>query len=188
MSKDTKIAEVDSKHIEKYIDETIMKYTFELKRQGLLKNNKQTPFQKTETLLYNYNNYKAAIQDKVEQIKEINTYGVKEKSKSITSFSGSLSYDIKSDNDKVEEKIESIECSIQTTKNFIKVIDAAIEKLSNDPYFEIIRMKYFEEKSREYIAEYFNVDVSTISRHKNRLINLLQIRLFSDEVIYQIFS
>lgn len=49
-------------------------------------------------------------------------------------------------------------------------------------------MKYFEGKTREEIAEHFDVDVSTISRNKNRLINLLQIRLFSDEVIYQIFS
>lgn len=174
--------------IEKYINETIKKYTTELRKQGLLKNNKQTPFQKTEVLLYNYKNFKAAIDDKLDQIKDIQEVGLQTKSKSITTFSGNISYDTKSDDEKIEEKIEAIEHSIQTTRNYIKVIEAALERLTDDPYFEIIPMKYFEGKTREQIAEHFNVDVSTISRNKNRLINLLQIRLFSDEVIYQIFS
>ena len=181
MSKNTQM-------IEKYIDETIQRYTSELRRQGLLKNNKRTPFQKTETLLYNYNNFISAIQDKYEQIEAIKKVGLPKRSTSITTFSSSPTYEVKSDIDKTEEKIESIEQSIQVTKNFISVIDAALNMLKDDPYFEIIRMKYFEGKTREEIAEHFDVDVSTISRNKNRLINLLQIRLFSDEVIYQIFS
>lgn len=181
MSKNTQM-------IEKYIDETIQKYTSELRRQGLLKDNKRTPFQKTETLLYNYNNFKAAIQDKYEQIEAIKKVGLPKRSTSITTFSSSPTYEIKTNSDKAEEKIEAIEQSIQVTKNFISVIDAALDMLKDDHYFDIIRMKYFEGKTREEIAEHFDVDVSTISRNKNRLINLLQIRLFSDEVIYQIFS
>lgn len=183
MSKNTQM-------IEKYIAETIQRYTSELRRQGLLKDNKRTPFQKTETLLYNYNNFKAAIQDKYEQIEAIKKVGLPKRSTSITTFSSSptSTYEIKTDSDKAEEKIEAIEQSIQVTKNFISVIDAALDVLKDDHYFDIIRMKYFEGKTREEIAEHFDVDVSTISRNKNRLINLLQIRLFSDEVIYQIFS
>ena len=160
----------------------------ELRKQGLLKNNRQSPFQKTETLLYNYNNFHEAIKDKYLQIETIQTEGIPKKSSSISSFSSQPIYEFKSDADKAEEKIECLEQSIQTTKNFIKVIDAAVIALKGDPYFEIIRLKYFEGQTREEIAEHFEVDVSTISRNKNRLINILQIRLFSDEVIYQIFS
>ncbi|WP_113674551.1 sigma-70 family RNA polymerase sigma factor [Vallitalea guaymasensis] len=167
---------------------TAKKVVSELRRQGLLKDNRRTPFQKTETLLYNYNNFKSAINDKYEQIKTIQCEGIPKKSSSITSFSSSPTYEIKSDADKADEKIEAIEQSIQVTKNFIGVIDSAIDALRDDPYFEIIPMKYFESKSRDDIAIFFDVDASTISRHKNRLVNLLQIRLFSDEVIYQIFS
>lgn len=177
-----------TKQIENYMNELIYKYTSELRRQGLLKDNKRTPFQKTEILLYNYNNFKAAIQDKYEQIEAIKKVGLPKRSTSITTFSSSPTYEIKTDSDKAEEKIEAIEQSIQVTKNFISVIDAALDMLKDDHYFDIIRMKYFEGKTREEIAEHFDVDVSTISRNKNRLINLLQIRLFSDEVIYQIFS
>ena len=72
--------------------------------------------------------------------------------------------------------------------NFIKMIDIALNEIEDDPYFEIIRMKYFEGKTREEMAEHYGVDVRTISRNKNKLINLLQIKLFSDEYILQIFS
>lgn len=178
----------DTKIIETTAQMTAKEVVSELKRQGLLRDNKHSPFQKTETLLYNYNNFKAAIDDKFEQIKTIREEGILKKSPSITSFSDNATYEVKSDSDKAEEKIEAIENSIQTTRNFIKVIDAAISMLEDDPYFDVIRMKYFEGKTREDIAEHYQVDVSTISRNKNRLVNLLQIRLFSDEVIYQIFS
>lgn len=178
----------DLKVIETTAQMTAKEVVSQLRKQGLLKNNRHSPFQKTETLLYNYNNFKNAINDKVEQINEIKQEGIRKKSNSITSFSGSASYEVKSDADKADEKIESIEQTIQTTKNFIKIIDAAIEMLKDDPYYDLIQMKYFEGKPREDIADYYEVDVSTISRNKNRLVNLLQIRLFSDEVIYEIFS
>lgn len=178
----------EKKLIEQAAQATAQAVVSELKRQGLMKDNKQTPFQKTETLLYNYNNFQEAIKDKYLQIETIQTEGIPKKSSSISSFSSQATYEVKSDADKAEEKIECIEQSIQTTKNFIKVIDAAIDALKGDSYFDIIPMKYFEGQTREEIAEHFEVDVSTISRNKNRLINMLQIRLFSDEVIYQIFS
>lgn len=160
----------------------------ELKRQGLLKDNKYTPFQKTETLLYNYKNFKSVIDNRIEEINSIREEGIPKKSNSITSFSGNISYESKTDDEKAEEKIEAIEQNIRTTMNFIKMIDIALNEIEDDPYFEIIRMKYFEGKTREEMAEHYGVDVRTISRNKNKLINLLQIKLFSDEYILQIFS
>ena len=86
-----------------------------------------------------------------------------------------------------EEKIEMIEFSISTTRNFIRIIDDAVAMLKDDYYYDLIRLRYFEGRTREEIAEHFDCDVTTVNRNKNRLINLLQIRLFSDEVIQQIF-
>lgn len=161
----------------------------ELKRQNLIIEGKQTPFQKTETLLYNYNHFKAAIKDKEDQIQEIRELGLKGRSKSITTFTGNSGLiEVKSEAEKAEEKIEMIEFSIMTTRRFIKVLEDAIETLRDDPYYELISMRYFEGRTRESIAEYFDCDVKTVNRNKNRLINLLQIRLFSDEVIQYIFA
>lgn len=174
--------------IEKTAEETAKKVVFELKKQGLLKDNTQTPFQKTETLLYNYNNFKEVIRDREKQIEELqkNYSGIK--SKSITSFSTASRYDFTSEAEEKADEIAKLENNIRVTKNFISTIDAALKAIEDDPYYEIIRMKYFEGKQRLEIAEYFGKDEKTITRHKNMLISKLQIRLFSDEYIEKIFS
>lgn len=178
----------DKNVIEETAQVTATRVIFELRRQGFLKDSRQTPFQKTETLLYNYKNFQAAIADKQRQIETIRQEGIPKKSTSITSFSGNATYEVKTDADKADDKIEAIEQSMQTTVSFIKVIDDALTALKDDPYFDIIRLKYFEGKSHEDIADYFSVNIRTISRNRNRLVNLLCIRLFSDEFIRQIFS
>ena len=175
--------------IDHTVKKTVAEAVSDLKRQNLIVEGKQTPFQKTETLLFNYNNFKAVIKDKEEQIAELRQYGLRKRSTSIPTFSGSTGLiEVKSDSEKAEEKIEMIEFSISTTRSFIKIIEDAIYSLQDDPYYHLIHLRYFEGRTREEIAEYFDCDVKTVTRNKNRLINLLQIRLFSDEVIQQIFA
>lgn len=175
--------------IDHTVKRAVTETTCELKRQNLIVDGKQSPFQKTETLLYNYNNFKAVIKEKEDQIAELKQFGMRKKSTSITSFSGGTGLvEVKSDAEKLEEKVEMIEFSISTTKNFIRIIEHAVDSLKDDPYYELISMRYFEGHSQEQIAEYFDCDVRTVRRNKNRLINLLQIMLFSDEVIKQIFT
>ena len=170
------------------IQQTAREVVTELKKNNMLKENKQTPFQKTETLLYNYNNFKQLIEDKYNQIKMIQEDGVPKKSSSITSFSDNGSFEVKCEMEKCEDMIHAITHSIKSTESFIRLIDEALNGVSDDPYFEIIRLKYFEKQTREDIADYFDCDIKTVSRNKNRLINMLQIRLFSDEYIHHIFS
>lgn len=67
--------------------------------------------------------------------------------------------------------------------DFIKIIDDALEVLSDDEYFEIIPLIYFEHKTREWVAEYFDVTVTTISRQKKRLLNSLYILVFADDYV-----
>ena len=175
---------VDVKQI---IKDTVSEAILELKKQGFIKNNKQTAFQKTEQLLYNYMNFKQVIADKQKVIEQIKQEGIQKRSKSIVNFTGNYQLDTKNDFEKAEEQIEALENSIMITKRYIEIIDAALSKLEDDNYYDLIRLRYFEGKTREEIAEYFNVDVATVSRNKNRLINILKIHLFSDEVICEIF-
>jgi RNA polymerase sigma factor (sigma-70 family) len=174
--------------IQKIIKDTVSEMLFELKKQGLMKDTKHTPFQKTEQLLYNYMNFKQVIIDKQKHIDFIKENGIQKKSKSIVSYSGNHQVDTRTDDEKANEQIEALENSILITKRYIAVIDDALSKISNDKYYDLIRLRYFEGKTREEIAEYFDVDVATISRNKNRLINTLKIYLFSDEAIKEIFS
>lgn len=171
------------------VKKTAAETAAEIKRQNLIAEGRQTPFQKTETLLFNYNNFVSAVKDKEEQIKELQSYGIKHKSASVTSYTGGDGFiEVKSEQEKVDDRIQSIELSIKVTKTFIKIIDDALASLEYDKYYDLIPMRYFKGCSRDEIAEHFDCDVKTINRNKNRLINLLQIRLFSDQVIQQIFA
>lgn len=49
-------------------------------------------------------------------------------------------------------------------------VSYALKQLSDDPYIDIIFLHYRDGKTLEWIAEYFEVDVSTIKRNKKRLI------------------
>lgn len=173
------------------IDSTVTKAVCEavaqFKRQNLLGETGQTPFQKTEILLYNYRNFQSAIQSKQDQIRELETYGLRKKSADMTSFTGGAGFvEVKSELEKVEECIEQLKHSIAVTQAFLQITDDALNKLQNEPYFDIIRMKYFEGRKIEDIAEELRVDVSTVCRNKNKLINRLQVELFSDQVIMRL--
>ncbi len=48
-------------------------------------------------------------------------------------------------------------------------LKAALEKLKNDAYFDIIPLYYYSNNTIEHIASGFEVDTSTITRNKKRL-------------------
>ena len=73
------------------------------------------------------------------------------------------------------------------TKKFIIIVDHALSEIENDYYYAIIPMMFFNDRSREEIAEHFNVDVKTITRHKKRFINELKLSIFSDDSINELF-
>lgn len=185
--------ELSPEHMKKLIDETI-KYTteavvVELKKAHMLKTLDKTSFQKTEQLLYNYRSFQKAIDDKWEQIEIIQQAGINKKSKDITSCNPGSNYiDVKSDMERAEDQIRKLEEMIEKITEYVEKVDSALMKISDDPYYDLIRLKYFEEKSREEIAEYLNCDVSTISRNKNRLLNTLKIYLFSDDAANEMFG
>lgn len=49
-------------------------------------------------------------------------------------------------------------------------LSKALKLLSDDYYIDIIYLQYRDEKTIEWIAEYFNKDTRTILRNKKRLI------------------
>lgn len=125
--------------IREIINETVDYTVAKLKLSGLMKDNRQTAFQKTEQILRNYNELKKSYSED------------------------------------------------GTAKKFVDIIDNALKELESDLYYDIIPMMYFENQTRESIAEYFDTTVTTISRNKRRLIHKLKYMLFADDVIYELF-
>lgn len=74
------------------------------------------------------------------------------------------------------------------TKRFCDLIEKSLERVREDPYFEIIELKYGIGWTHEHIAEYFNVDVSVISKRRTKLINQLRPIIFSDDFIHELYE
>lgn len=73
------------------------------------------------------------------------------------------------------------------TVKLVQKVDEAMKTIEGDPYFDVIRLFYFEDQTRESIALDFGCTETTISRNKTRLLNRLKTILFSDEVIFELF-
>lgn len=73
------------------------------------------------------------------------------------------------------------------TVKLVQKVDEAMQTIASDPYYDVIRLFYFEDQTRESIALDYGCTETTISRNKTRLLNRLKTILFSDEVIFELF-
>lgn len=73
------------------------------------------------------------------------------------------------------------------TQKLVAKIDDALQSIEDDIYYDVIPLIYFEDETRENVADRFRTTVTTISRNKVRLVNKLKVILFSDDVIYELF-
>lgn len=126
--------------IEMTAEKTARAVVSEMKRAGLIKDNRLGSFKKTERALYEFAEW-------------IN----------------------------IEETTEQ-------TKRFCDLIQRALNRVRDDPYYQIIELKYFEHWTHERIAEYFDVDVSVISKRRTKLINQLRPIIFTDDFIRELFE
>ena len=159
-----------------------------LKKHKLLKPQGTNAFQKTEKLLYSYNDFKAVIEDKRKQIEEIRFNGLPERSKCLISISSGSRFGSMTEFDKTETAIMNLEESIVKMNHYVELIEAALERIRDDEYYDVIIMKYFEGATLDDMAFELERDPSTITRNKNRLINSLKVYLFPDESMSEIFD
>lgn len=126
--------------IDEIINKTARAVVAEMKRAGMVKENRLGSFKKTERALYEFYEWTGA-----------------------------------------EELTDE-------TKRFCDLINKALDRIKDDPYFEIIGLKYGKGLTHERIAEYFDVDVSVISKRRTKLINQLRPIIFSDDFIRELYE
>ncbi len=161
---------------------TIVSYIFkELKTRKLLR--EMSTYKNTESLLYKYNDLKASIKDREEEIKEIRKYGLRGKSKSISKIPEGAHIDRE---DLEQDIVNGLIKDVKKTQLIINRIDRILKKLGNDKYIEIIMLKYFEGKTQQEISDYFAKDPATIWRNNRRLIEEIKVYLFPNDVITEI--
>ena len=154
-----------------------------LQKLGVLRKVNST-YKSTESLLYRYNDLKNSIKDREEEIQEIRDYGLRGKSKSILKMPEGHG----GDRDIEQEIINGLEKDIKKTRLIVNRIDRVVAKYKSDPYGEIIKLKYFEQKTQQEIADYFEKDPTTIWRNTQRIINEIKVYFFPNDVVEELRS
>ena len=150
----------------------------------------KTAYQKTEQLLYNYNGFKRIVKERMDEIEEIKKYGVPK----ATSFGGNIvgkggtPHGIVLEEESVDIAVANVLKSVQGTVDALALIDKCMKSLEPDPYYDILRMRYFDGRTQEDIAAYYGVSQVSISKNKNRLVKELSIRLFPNQSINEMLG
>lgn len=69
------------------------------------------------------------------------------------------------------------------TKTFCEAIERAISQITDSDYADMIELKYRLKYTHERLAEHYDVSVTTISKHRERIVNEIGAILFSDDFI-----
>ena len=191
MNKEKSNIDIINENVRKTIEKTIESKSIDIADKVIEKLNNSNKikiempyYKRLELLLYNYENLKEAVKQKEEAIKELEIYGLPEKSKSIVMYS---SVGGNSQADRYAELKEKYRIEKMETERTLKRIDNALDKIRDDKYFNIIQYKYLsteEEKisTDDKLAEILNKDRTTIVRNRKRLINKLSIILFPESI------
>ncbi|GAB6169683.1 hypothetical protein JCM1393_21430 [Clostridium carnis] len=191
MSKEKTNLDIINENVKKTIEKTIEAKTIDIADKIIEKLNSSNKiknelsfYKRVELLLYNYENLKEAVNQKEEAIKDLEKFGLPEKSKSIVIFS---SANRSTQGDRYTELKEKYMLEKLETERDLKRIDNALDKIREDRYFNIIRYKYLNEEEEkistdEEIAEAFNKERTTILRNRKRLINKLVTILFPESI------
>lgn len=145
----------------------------------------KTAYQRTEQLLFNYNNFLKIIREKEQEIVELRKYGVPNRSGAVVQYGGNTGtvQGLVLEEERVETAVRTVEKSMETTRQAIALIDKNMATMKTDPYYKILEMRYFEGRTQEDIAVEFRCTQQNIAYHKNRLVRELSIKIFPDKVI-----
>lgn len=151
--------------------------------------NEKSAYAKTETLLYNYMNFKKIIAERMAEIEEIKQYGVR-KDMSVQEYvqKGGMPHGLVLEEESVEAAVRNVQRSVQGTVQAVTLIDKCMASLKNDPYYCILELRYFEGRTQEYIALKLNCTQAAVSQNKSRLVRELSIRLFPDQVVNEFMN
>lgn len=150
----------------------------------------QTAYQKTEKLLFKYMDFVDIINQRKLEIESLRRYGVPQRSLSIVEYSpgSGVQPGLCLEEEAVEAAVRNVEESVHDIVQAVELIDKCMASLATDPYYDILEMRYFEGRTQEDIADYYNCSQVTISKNKARLVKELALKLFPNQVIKEMMS
>lgn len=128
-------------------------------------------------LLYNYNKYQNKIKIFRKELEDLEQNLIIKKGK-VEDIKVQQSMIFKSELEKVEEQKEKLELKINKLIYITTKICDALSVIQDEPYYDIIVMKYFNRSSTKEICSSLYISESTFNRYHNKLIKELKSILF----------
>ena len=75
-------------------------------------------------------------------------------------------------------RIAKAQAEVDECRREVERLESLVGSISDEPYANIIPLKFFQRLSEQAIALRLNCDISTVYRHKTKLLGKLAIRLY----------
>lgn len=181
--------QIEKQDLENLIKETVKATILELGVGKFQQKDERSAYQRTELLLWNYKSFKRVVEDKQSEIDEIRRYGVPHKGSAVHTYCGDGTvHGLCTVDETVESTVHSIQYNIDYILEVINMIDKAMLSMKNDPYYPILELRYFNGMSQDDIAKALNCTQQNVSKHKNRLVRELSLRLFPNDVAKEMMN
>ena len=135
-------------------------------------------FRKMEEILRNYPKYQKRIKMDIENLQNPQL-----KKSCGPGGQGGSNYDYKSEIEQIEELKQRISNNISRYEEIIFRIDECLSMVQDHKDYNFIKMKYFNKKTYEEIAEKLGVSLMSTYRMRNNILSALEIHFKTQRLI-----
>ena len=138
-------------------------------------------YRATERRLYALPTLVKKVEDARERLVELLQTGAPERSKDVARFTRT---GVRLSASEILEALENdIKADIAADEHEITVIKKALENIDGDPYYPVVKGRYFKGISDEEIAKEIYCDIRTVRRHRSRLVQVLAIWFYGADAV-----
>jgi RinA family phage transcriptional activator len=135
-------------------------------------------FRKMEEILRNYPKYQKRIEVEIENLKNPQI-----KKSCGPGGQGGGCYDFKSEMEQIEELKQRISNNISRYEEIIFRIDECLSMVQDHKDYNFIKMKYFDKKTYEEIADILKISLKSTYGIRNRILGALEIHFKTQRLI-----
>ncbi|WYE65869.1 transcriptional regulator [Fusobacterium animalis] len=135
-------------------------------------------FRRMEEILINYPKYQKRIKIEIENLQNPQL-----KKSCSPSVQGGSNYDFKSEIEQIEELKQRISNNISRYEEIIFRIDECLSMVQDHKDYGFIKMKYFDKKTYEEIADILKISLKSTYGMRNRILEALEIHFKTQRLI-----
>ena len=182
--------EINYKKIGDIVSETIHKEFNNLGVVARIKPDLDNPFDRVGQILRNYGKFRELCKEKIEQIKEVQLYGVRRQSAGVNEYSNhkKVSTGITLEEEIVQSIVDALERDIVFIENALTRVDMALEKVKSSPDYPMLEDYYFNDCTMDFVSQKYNLNFRTTKRHIEEMVHKMAMELFPKEMLNEMIE